>query len=257
MSTDAATITARQPLPLCMISLAGLGLTSGSRIDDTLAALPSSSGGPFVSRDRPILAPPAGFLRNVRSPARARGWPRPRRRRSATVVVSPVCRWPGAAGSRSRWSAARPPIGPERRAAAASRAARSRAFTAAGPSPPLSDRGSPTSTSIGSCSATSSASRASSVAPAGTVASGYASTPSRSQAATPIRASPQSIASRTPRLIRSHPARHAPRSHVCRRVRANMGRQATSDPCFPSLDGKRGAPRVSSARCGRWRTRRP
>ena len=39
----AATITARQPLPLCMISLAGLGLTSGSRIDDTLVGLPSRS----------------------------------------------------------------------------------------------------------------------------------------------------------------------------------------------------------------------
>src|SRR5690606_2491715 len=85
----------------------------------------------------------------------------------------------------------------------ASRTANLRAASAAGPSRPDSDVGSPTTTSIASCSATSSTSRATSPLPLLTVSRGDARTPPGSQRATPIRTLPTSTPNRTPCLMAS------------------------------------------------------
>src|SRR5690606_35753050 len=85
----------------------------------------------------------------------------------------------------------------------ASRTANLRAASAAGPSRPDSDVGSPTTTSIASCSATSTTSRATSPFPLLTVSRGDARTPPGSQRATPIRTLPTSTPNRTPCLMAS------------------------------------------------------
>src|SRR5882757_4329124 len=94
----------------------------------------------------------------------------------------------------------------------ATRWAKARTFAAAGPSVPLRDRGSPTTTSIGSYSATIAASLRSAVGTSrpGTVSTGVARMPSGSQDATPIRASPTSTAILGPRRIRLGSAELAP-----------------------------------------------
>src|SRR5689334_11870944 len=85
----------------------------------------------------------------------------------------------------------------------ATRCAKSRTLAAAGPSLPLRDRGSPTTTSIGSYSPTMAANRrsAASTSRPGTVSTGVARIPSGSHEATPIRASPTSTAIRRPFLM--------------------------------------------------------
>ena len=90
------------------------------------------------------------------------------------------------------------------------RAAKARAFTAAGPSAPLSERGSPTTTSTASRSAASSARRRTSPLPERTVSTGLARKPEGSLAATPIRASPGSMPSRTPNRTLSPDRRAGP-----------------------------------------------
>src|SRR5690606_384369 len=79
--------------------------------------------------------------------------------------------------------------------------AKARTRTAAGPSAPDSDRGRPTTTSIGSCSSARVRSCWRSPGPRCTVVSGVAMMPDGSQAATPIRTSPGSTPRRTPGRI--------------------------------------------------------
>src|SRR5690349_21085332 len=81
--------------------------------------------------------------------------------------------------------------------------AKARTLTAAGPSPPLRERGRPTTTSIGSYSSTNCRNRrwAAGTSRPGTVSTGVARIPSGSHEATPIRASPTSMASRRPLRI--------------------------------------------------------
>ena len=134
---------------------------------------------------------------------------------------------------RSPWSGARPAAAPGTGATRrASAPANSRTFTAAGPSPPDSERGRPTTTSTASSSASDRAIRARSPRPRRTVSTGVARNPDGSLRATPIRASPGSMPRRTP----------------CRMAAASRPR-------------RRGPPRRAPApaprRCGTRRCRRP
>lgn len=80
----------------------------------------------------------------------------------------------------------------------ASGSANCRAARTAGPALPDSEVGSPTTTSMASCSATRSATRSRSPRARRTVVNGVARTPPGSHRATPIRTVPTSIPSRTP-----------------------------------------------------------
>jgi len=76
------------------------------------------------------------------------------------------------------------------------------ALTAAGPRPPLNERGKPTTISTAASSAARSAILSRSALPRGTVSTGVATRQSASQRATPTRTSPTSTPRRTPRRNR-------------------------------------------------------